>query len=118
MDLSDALVALVTLNAAVLMVQTIRVIATYGAIYSLTKDRGAKLLPLHVWIVAFALLGYVFTTTYFLIVTPDRDIVIRAVLYGTFGLMANYGLSNVMRYDRRKLTAATQYLDQDKPPEQ
>lgn len=103
----------VLVNAVILLGVTVYVIALYGAVYSATKDRGARLLPLHVWIVAFALLGYVFSTTYFLMVDAEPLGMTRAILYGTCGAAANYGLWNVLRYDRRKLTRATGYMERE-----
>lgn len=102
---------IVVANSLVVLAVTVYVIALYSAVYSATKDRGSRLLPLYVWLVAFSLLGYVFVTTYFLIVDPEPRGMLRAISYGIFGLAANYGLLNVLRYDRRKLSHATGYME-------
>jgi len=106
---------IVVANSAVLAGITIYVISLYGAVYAATKDHGARQLPLHVWMVATSLLGYVVTTSYWLITTPEPNGLMRAILYGSFGLLANVGLSNVLRYDRRKLTKATGYMEKVHP---
>lgn len=113
MDLQLAVKVAVVANAVVLLGISVYVIALYGAVYSATKERDTRQLPLHIWLVATSLLGYVAGSTYFLLVDPSYYEWPRLAVYGISGLLANYGLSNVLRYERRKLIHATGYMDRE-----
>lgn len=105
---------LIIANALLLIIQTVRVIAIYSAVYSLTKDQGKKQLPLHVWLIATSYLIYVLGTTYFLYINGAQyQSLSRAIVYGTSGLIGQYALWNVLQYDRRRLSEATSFQDDE-----
>ena len=102
---------LVVANALLLVVQTLRVIAVYAAVYSLTKDERRQL-PLHVWIMASSFFLYLAGTSYFMLTTPDVNAIPRTAIYGVAGILAQYGLWNVLQYDRRRYSAVTGFQDE------
>lgn len=103
----------VIVNAAVLIVQTARVIAVYSAVYSLTPKNVRRQLPLHVWLIATSYLIYVCGTTYLLIVNGSTFAALaRTVFYGLAGAIGQYALWNVLVYERRRYSLATSYTDQ------
>jgi lysylphosphatidylglycerol synthetase-like protein (DUF2156 family) len=104
---------LVIANGLLLVLQSVRVIAVYSAVYSLTKNKDKRLLPLHVWLMAISYLIFVGTTSFYLLTAPTQNATGRTVLYGVAGLLGQYALLNVLRYDRRKISAATNFQDPD-----
>lgn len=103
----------VAANAVLLIVQSVRVIAVYSAVYSLTPDISKRQLPLHVWLIATSYLIYVIATTYFLLFVPTSYALSRVLLYGAAGLLGQYSLWNVLQYDRRRYSRLTNFVDDD-----
>lgn len=112
MTLLRVLQYLVIANGVVLTLVAVRVIATYSAVWAMTPEVKRKQLPLHVWLIASSYLIYVASTTWLLVVTPVYGIS-RTIFYGAAGLIGQFALFNVLSYERRKLTAATSFQDQD-----
>lgn len=104
---------MIVTNALLLIFQTIRVIAIYSAIYSLTSDRVKRQLPLHVWLIATSYLIYALGTTYILYVAPDFNVYLRTTLFGVAGTLGQYAIWNVLSYERRRYTEATNFADSD-----
>lgn len=110
MSLVRILELLVVANALVLVVQSLRVVAVYSAVYALTKGERRQL-PLHVWLMALSFMLYVGGTSYYLVTIGGPAAVGRIAIYGTAGLLAQYGLWNVLRFDRRRYSAVTNFQD-------
>lgn len=106
----DYLIAFVVINGIVLIVQSIRVVAVYSAVYSLSPKDWRSQLPLHVWLMALSFFIYVFGTTLFLVIGNGNEPP-RIVIYGSAGLIAQYGLWNVLKYDRRRYSMVTNFQD-------
>ena len=104
-----ALQYLVIGNAVLLIVQTVRVIAVYSAVYSLTENRARRQLPLHVWLIASSYLIYLLGTTYFLALAGQQNAGARSVVYGIAGLIGQYALWNVLSYERRQYSKVTNF---------
>lgn len=102
---------LVLANAALLIVQSVRVISVYSAVYSLTSGPKRQL-PLHVWLIATSYLIYAAGTSFFLITGIGHELS-RTLIYGAAGLLGQYALHQVLQYDRRKLTAATNFSEDE-----
>lgn len=101
---------LVILNGAILIAQSVRVIAVYSTVYALTKgDR--RQLPLHVWLIATSFLIYVIGTSLLLVVSPDIYALSRVIFYGVAGAIGQYALFNVLAYERRRYSEATNFMD-------
>lgn len=105
---------LVIANSVLLVIQSVRVIAVYSAVFTLTKG-SRRQLPLHVWLIALSYLIYSSTTGYYLFSTPIPNAYGRTLLYGTAGIIGQYALFNVLSYERRKYTEATNYIEPDAP---
>lgn len=101
---------LVMANAVLLVAQSLRVISIYSAVYTLTKGPKRQL-PHHVWLIATSFLIYVLASTYFLWTTPAFQGLGRAVLYGIAGLIGQYALWNILSYERRRYSSATNFMD-------
>lgn len=101
---------LVLLNGFILAVQSIRVIATYSAVYSLTKGPKRQL-PLHVWLIATSYLIYALSTSFFLVVGGQQNALGRVIFYGTAGLIGQYALWHVLSYERRRYSTVTNFQD-------
>jgi hypothetical protein len=101
---------IIIVNSIVLAVQSLRVVAVYSSVYSLSPKDWRKQLPLHVWMMALSFFIYVGTSTYYLVARQDAEL-IRIVLYGAAGFIAQYGLWNVLKYDRRRYSTVTNYRD-------
>lgn len=99
-------------NAFFLVIQSIRVIATYSAVYTLTKG-DKRQLPLHVWLIATSYLIFVLSTTYFLVVAGAPNAEARTLFYGSAGLLGQYALWNVLSYERRRYSKVTNFQDPD-----
>lgn len=107
----------IIVNAVGLILQSVRVIATYSAVYTLTKDHHRRQLPLHVWVIALSYLIYVISTTYFLYVNGETvQVLPRTILFGASGVLGQYALWNVLKYDRRRYSQATNFMDSDDAP--
>ena len=104
-------------NALLLLVQCVRVVSLYAAIYSLSPHDWRRQLPLHVWIMALSFTFYVAVTSYFIFVALDHQWT-RLALYGTAGFLAQYGLWNILQYDSRRYSMATNFRDTDDPQRQ
>jgi hypothetical protein len=107
---------IVIANALLLILQTVRCIATYSAVYSLSERNWRRQLPLHVWLVSTSYLMYLATTTYYLYVTPEPSGVSRTVLYLASGLIGQYALWNVLSYDRRRYSSETNFSEAHDDP--
>lgn len=112
MTLTRILQWIVVGNSALLMVQTVRVISVYSAIFSLTRGKKRQL-PLHVWMIATSYLIYSTVTGYLLATTPEPNGFWRAIFFGTAGLIGQYALWNILSYDRRRLSVASTMEDMD-----
>lgn len=104
------LIAFVIINSIVLMVQSLRVVAVYSAVYSLSPKDWRNQLPLHVWLMALSFFFYVFGSSLFLLIGDGKEL-FRCVIYGSAGLIAQYGLWNVLKYDRRRYSKVTNFQD-------
>lgn len=102
---------LVVINGVVLVLQSARVIAVYSAVFSLTKDEHKRMLPLHVWLMALSYLIFAGTTSFYMLVNPAPNALGRTILYGVAGLLGQYALVNVLRYDKRKLSKITNFQE-------
>lgn len=98
---------LVIVNAVVLILQTIRLIAAYGATYSLMPRGLHRVLPLYVWLIATSYLIYLCGTTFYLVQQSGPNIATRCVLYGLAGAFGQYALWNLLRNERLGRTATT-----------
>lgn len=104
---------LVMANAALLILQSVRVISVYSAVYSLTKGPKRQL-PLHVWLIATSYLIYVLGTTYLLYVNGEEvETILRTVLFGVAGLVGQYALWNVLQHEHRRYSKVTNFVDED-----
>lgn len=104
---------LLVVNSLILVVQSVRIIAVYSAIYSLTSGPKRQL-PLHVWLIAVSYLIYVLGTTYFTFTIHFQgQTFVRNYIYIVAGLIGQYSLWNVLSYERRKFTAARQSLESE-----
>lgn len=103
---------LVCANAALLVIQSIRVIATYSAVYAVTEGPRRQL-PLHVWLIATSYLIFVLGTTYFLLVSGQPNALTRVILYGAAGVVGQFSLYNVLSYERRRYSEYTRFTDPD-----
>lgn len=103
---------LVVLNAVGLIIQSVRIIAVYSSIHAVTEGPRGQL-PLHVWTIATSYLIFVCGTSYLLVVDPSFHGITRVVLYGAAGVMGQYALWNLLSYERRRLTAATNFGTDD-----
>lgn len=110
MNFTEVLLWAVIANAVLLLLQTIRVISVYSAVYTLSPKDWRRQLPLHVWLMATAFFIYVGGTTWFLLVGAGHELS-RGIIYGTGGLIAQYALWNILKYDRRRYSAATNFQD-------
>jgi hypothetical protein len=110
MTVLEVVRALVLLNGVLLVLQSLRVVSVYSAVYTLTKDERRQL-PLHVWLMALSFAMYVGGTTYFLFRAENDNLLGRLLLYGVAGAIAQYGLWNVLQYDRRRYSRVTHFQD-------
>lgn len=102
---------LVALNGVILTIQSIRVVATYSAVYSLSEKNWRRQLPLHVWLIALSYGIYAASTTYFLLVGGQQNALGRTLFYGTAGLIGQYALWQVLGYERRRYSKVTNFID-------
>lgn len=112
MTLSRVLQILVATNAIALLLQCVRVIAVYSAVYSLTTGPKRQL-PFHVWLMATSYLIYVFGTTVFVALSNVPNAVPRLVTYLAAGVLGQYALYQVLAYDRRKYSKLTNFKADD-----
>lgn len=110
MDIIEVLRWFVVINGAFLMFQALQVAAVYSSVYSLSPNDWRKQLPLHVWLMAFSFFMYVAGTSYYLIIAGG-NVVGRLCVYGIAGVIAQYGLWNVLKYDRRRYSKVTNFQD-------
>jgi len=110
MDFVDLFKWLVIGNGVVLAVQALRVVSVYSSVYSLSPKDWRKQLPLHVWLMALSFFIYVATSSVYLAIRQDQELV-RVLAYGLAGAIAQYGLWNVLKYDRRRYSKVTNFQD-------
>ena len=112
MTIVEILRLAVSVNAVLLLVQSIRVIATYQAVYVLSPKDWKRQLPLHVWLMALAFFMYVAVTAVMLYIN-DGALNVRVIIYGIAGGIAQYALWNILKYDRRRYSRVTNFQDPD-----